>query len=112
MNDAQILTAICEIRDLLRLIAEPQIAARDQKLQNDLVQIVGNSDVKRKAVLAMDGGRTQLAIHKETGMHKGNLSTLVKQLGQRKLLTGDPKTPKLSITIPTKFFDQTGRTHG
>ena len=60
----------------------------------------------------MDGSRTQAAIHKQTAINKGQLSTLVKQLNQSKLLTGDPKTPKLAITIPPNFFDQTGGTHG
>ena len=60
MSDSHILAAICEIRDLVRLIAEPQIAARDKKLRDDLVKIVGNSAAKRKAVLAMDGSRTQI----------------------------------------------------
>jgi len=112
MADAELLAAICEIRDMVRLIAEPQIAARDKKLRDELIRIVGNGAAKRKAVLAMDGSRTQAAIHKGTGIQKGNLSTLVKQLGQSKLLTSDPKMPKLAIQIPPNFFDQAGGTHG
>jgi hypothetical protein len=108
MNDAQILSAICEIRDLVRLIAEPQIAARDKKLRDELIQIVGNGASKRKAVLAMDGSRTQMEIHKQTGMNLGNLSTLVKQLSKSQLLSGDMKKPKLTFPIPANFFDNTG----
>lgn len=108
MNDAQILSAICEIRDLVRLIAEPQIAARDKKLRDELIQIVGNGASKRKAVLAMDGSRTQMEIHKQTGMNLGNLSTLVKQLSKSQLLSGDMKKPKLTFPIPASFFDNTG----
>lgn len=108
MADSEILAAICEIRELVRLIAEPQIAARDKKLRDELIRIVGNSAAKRKAVLAMDGSRTQAAIANETGIQQSNLSPLVKQLNQSKLLTGEPKTPKLAITIPPNFFDQTG----
>ena len=106
MADAELLDAIREIRDLLRLIAEPQIAARDKKLRDALIQIVGNSETKRKAVLTMDGSRTQTEIHKQTGMHFGNLSTLVKQLGKSELLVGDPKKPKLALSIPPNFFDR------
>lgn len=106
MNDSELLNTIHEIRDLLRLIAEPQIAERDQKLRNELSRIVGNSKPKRKAALAMDGSRTQGEIHKQTGMDAGNLSTMVKQLGKSQLLSGDIKKPKLAISIPTNFFDQ------
>jgi hypothetical protein len=106
MSDKEILTAICEIRELVRLIAEPQIAARDKKLRDELIRIVGSGAAKRNAVLAMDGTRTQSAIAKETGIQQSNLSPLVKQLNQSKLLTGDPKTPKLAITIQSNFFDQ------
>jgi hypothetical protein len=105
MSDTQILAALCEIRDLVHLIAEPQIAARDKKLRDELVRIVGNGAAKRKAVLAMDGNRTQAEIHKLTSMHTGNLSTLVKQLGKSQLLLGDPKKPKLAFPIPANFFD-------
>lgn len=76
----EILSAICEIRDLVRLLAEPAIAARDQKARNELRRIVGNSAAKAKAVVLMDGSRTQRAIHRETGINEGQLSTLVKQL--------------------------------
>jgi hypothetical protein len=111
-NSEKMLVAICEMRDLIRLMAEPQIAARDKKLRDELVRIVGNSAAKRKAVLAMDGSHTQSAIHKETGIQQSNLSTLIKQLNQCKLLIGDSKTPKLAITIQSNFFDQTGGLHG
>jgi hypothetical protein len=108
MNDTQILTALCEIRDLVRLIAEPQIAARDKKLRDELIRIVGSGDSKKKAVLAMDGSRTQMEIHKQTGMNLGNLSTLVKQLSKSELLSGDLKKPKLTFPIPPNFFDLDG----
>lgn len=112
MNDTseQLLSAIHEIRDLVRLMAEPQIAERDLKLRTELARIVG-SGAARKAVLAMDGSRTQIEIHKQTGMHRGNLSTLIKQLNKSQLLIGDPKTPKLAISIPTNFFDKAGGSH-
>lgn len=105
MSSEELTAAICEIRDLLRLIAEPHIAARDAKLRDALAQIVGGSATKQKAVLAMDGSRTQSEIHKETGMHVGNLSTLVKTLSKSGLLSGDLKRPNLAIPIPSNFFD-------
>jgi hypothetical protein len=57
----------------------------------------------------MDGNHTQTAIHKETGINNGHLSTLVKQLGQSKLLAGDGKNPKLAISIQTNFFEQSDK---
>jgi len=108
---AQLLEAIGEIRDLVRLMAEPQIAARDKKLRDELARIVGSGAAKKKAVFAMDGSRTQIEIHKQTGMHSGNLSTLVKQLGKSQLLLGDSKKPKLAISIPTDFFEHAGGEH-
>jgi hypothetical protein len=105
MSEGEILAAVCEIRDLVRLIAEPQIAARDKMLRDELVRIVGSGTAKRKAVLAMDGTRTQMDIHTQTGVNSGNLSTLVKHLGKNQLLSGDSKKPKLAISIPTDFFE-------
>lgn len=102
---ADILSAVRELRDLVRLMAEPAIAERDRKLRSDLREIVGGSVPKARAVLLMDGSHTQSTIHRETGMHKGNLSTLVKQLGGAKLLSGDGKEPKLAISVPANFFE-------
>jgi DNA-binding MarR family transcriptional regulator len=83
--------------------AEPAIAERDQKLRAELKRIVGSSSAKSKAVLLMDGTRTQRDIHRETGMNVGNLSTLVKQLKNSKLVSDDPN-PTLAIKIPSNFF--------
>ena len=53
----------------------------------------------------MDGSRTQTEIRNETVINQGDLSTLVKRLSERKLLSGDGKKPKLAISIPANFFD-------
>jgi len=103
--NSDLLIAVNEIRDLLRMIAEPQIAARDQKLRDELSRLVGKSSQKAKAVLLMDGTHTQVALVKKTGVHAGNLSTLVKALSKSALLVGDAKQPKLSISVPPTFFD-------
>ena len=102
----QILAAVSEIRALLRLMAEPQIAARDHKLRDELVKIVGKSVPKQKAVLLMDGSHTKSAINQKTKINKGQLSTLVKQLGTKKLLGENGKMPKLAISITTTFFEK------
>jgi hypothetical protein len=102
---AELLSALREIRDLIRLLAEPAIAERDRKLRSELRRIVGNGASKAKAVLVMDGNRTQSAIQRETGINQGNLSTLVKQLNGVKLLSGDGKKPKLAISVPANFFE-------
>jgi hypothetical protein len=104
-RSAEILNAVREIRDLLRLMAEPSIAERDRKLRAELRRIVGNGASKAKAVLMMDGSRTQSVIQRETGINQGYLSTLVKQLTSAKLLSGDGKQPRLAISIPANFFE-------
>ena len=81
------------------------IATRDKKFRDELRKIVGSSKPKAKAVLLMNGSLTQADIHRESGMQASNLSTLVKQLAERKLLSGDGKKPKLTITIPVNFFE-------
>ena len=104
-RSTEILSAVREIRDLVRLMAEPAIAERDRKLRSELRRIVGSSGSKAKAVLLMDGSRTQSVIQRETEMNQGNLSTLVKQLNGVKLLSSDGKEPKLAISVPANFFE-------
>jgi DNA-binding MarR family transcriptional regulator len=104
-QSGELLSAVREIRDLIRLMAEPAIAERDKKLRDELRRIVGKSVLKAKAVLLMDGSRLQSAIQRDTGMNQGNLSTLVKQLNDGNLLSGNVKEPKLVISIPANFFE-------
>jgi DNA-binding IclR family transcriptional regulator len=102
---AGLLRTVTEIRDLLLLVAEPAIAERDQKLRSEVRSIVGASQLTAIAVLLMDGTRNQTAIHKESGMNKGNLSKLVKQLSEAKLLSSNEKEPKLALVLPSHFFE-------
>lgn len=104
-ESSELLDAVQEIRDLVRLMAEPAIAERDKKLRTELKRIVGRSKVSAESVLKMDGSRTQANIQRETGMNQGSLSTLVKSLNASKLLAGDGKKPSLAIQIPRNFFE-------
>lgn len=97
-----------EMRDLLRVIAEPALAKRDEKLRATLIEVVGRSKGKAKAVLLMDGSRNQSAIQKESGVDKGNLSRVVKVLRAQELIKADEKHPELVISIPPNFFDNAG----
>jgi hypothetical protein len=98
-----------EIRDLLRLIAEPAIAQRDKTLREALRSIAGNTTGKKaKAILLMDGTRSQTGIINECGINQGDLSVLVKKLRTAELLKGDPKQPELAISILANFFDVKG----
>lgn len=106
----EVQNAIIEMRDLLRLMAEPAIAERDQKHRDELRRIVATSIPKSKSVLLMDGTRTQSEIHAETSINKGHLSTLTKQLREVGLVSDDGKQPKLSISIPADFFESKGGT--
>lgn len=102
-DDTEILR---EIRDLLRLIAEPAIAERDKKLREALRVIGGNATGKKaKAILLLDGTRTQADVTKACGINKGDLSVLVKTLKAAELLKGDSKQPQLAISIPAIFFE-------
>lgn len=100
--------AIIEIRDLLRLLAEPAIADRDRRYREELKAIVGKSHAKQKSVLLMDGTRTQSQIRTETEVNQGHLSTLVKQLSNADLVQNNDGKPKLRILIPGNFFDEAG----
>jgi hypothetical protein len=94
-----------EMRNLLLVIAEPALAKRDQARRTSLRETVGNGKTKNaKAVLLMDGKRTQAALCKESGINHGNLSRLVKKLRAKGLIKADEKHPELVITIPAVFF--------
>ena len=95
-----------EMRDLLRVIAEPALAERDKKRRADLVEIVGTSKGRATAVLLMDGSKSQAAISKESGMDKGGLSRLVKALKGKQLIKTDEKHPELVLAIPPNFFER------
>jgi hypothetical protein len=101
-----------EMRDLLRVMAEPAIAKRDEKLRAALVEIVGKGTAKAKAVLLMDGLRSQAAICKESGIDQGGLSRLTKALRTQALIAADEKHPKLVISVPPNFFQNTERQNG
>jgi hypothetical protein len=108
MNDqsAQMLNVLTEMRDLLRLIAEPAVAQRDKKLREALRGMAGSATGKKaKAILLMDGTRMQRKITDECGINQGDLSVLVKKMKAAELLTGDPKQPRLAISIPPNFFE-------
>ena len=107
-----LLPVLSEIRDLIRLIAEPAIAERDRKRRAELKKIVGHSGQKPKAVALMNGARTQKDIHTQVGITQGNLSTLVSRLAEVGLLESDLKRPKLAISLPSTFFDEDSRDEG
>jgi len=101
-SDNELLT---EIRDLLRLMAEPALAERDKKLRSTLVEIVGKSRRKADAVLKMDGTRSQTEIKKDCGIDLGDLSRLVKALREKSLIGADDKHPKIVIPVPADFLE-------
>jgi hypothetical protein len=94
-----------EVRDLLRVIAEPALADRDKKLRSALLEVVGKSERKASAVLLMNGLRSQAELSKEAGMDRGNVSRLVTALRAKDLIKADEKHPELVIAIPRNFFE-------
>ena len=67
-TSAELLSAVQEIRDLIRIMAEPAVAEHDKKARIALRRLVGSSEKKARAVFRMDGSRIQSAIQKETGL--------------------------------------------
>ena len=104
-HSAEISKVVSEIRELIRLMAEPAIAERDRKLRSELRRIVGGSTLKANSVLLMDGSRPQKDIRRETKINQGDLSTLVKRLRESKLVEGDGKQPLVIISIPANCFE-------
>lgn len=94
-----------EMRDLLLVIAEPALAKRDERLRSVLKESV-KGKVSAKAVLLMDGSRTQKQISQESGINEGNLSRLVKALRANGLLAAQDQKPKLALSVPPTFFEQ------
>lgn len=95
-----------EVRDLLRVIAEPALAERDKKIRRALREVVGRSKQKANAVLLMNGKRSQAELRNAAGMDSGNLSRLVGALRGKGLITSDQERPGLIISIPANFFDE------
>jgi len=98
-----------EIRDLLRIMAEPSLAKRDETLRESLRDVVGKGKLKAKAVLLMTGEASQAAICKGSGIDQGQLSRLTKALRAKSLLAPDERHPKLVISIPPNFFEGSGK---
>jgi len=96
---------LTEIRDLLQIMAEPQIAERDRRLRDSLRTAVGRSANGQKAVSLMDGSRKQADIVKLAGISKGQLSPLVQKLTEMKLIANGDGKPRLVIRIPGNFFE-------
>jgi hypothetical protein len=101
-----------EMRDLLRVIAEPTLAKRDEELRAALTELVGRSRPKAKAVLLMDGSRSQASICKESQIDQGDLSRLQKGLRAKGLIKADEKHPELVISIPPNFFERSDKQDG
>lgn len=96
---------LCEIRDLLFLIAEPQLAERDKVRREALRKIAGKGEKNVKAVLMMDGKRNQATIAKEIPIDVSQLSKLVKALATAKLLTED-SNPTLVIPVSSAVLKE------
>jgi hypothetical protein len=104
-DDTEILR---EIRDLMRLIAEPALAKRDERLRASLQELVGKSKQKAEVTVLMDGTRSQADIRKAAGIDSGNLSRLVTALREAELIGPDEKRPKLVFSAPSNFIDNVG----
>lgn len=103
--DELVYNMLVEMRDLLTLLAEPQIAVRDAKQRESLRKLVGKSEKAKRAVVLMDGTRKQKDISDQVPIAKGQLSELVKALLEAKLCAETATGPKLVITIGPNFLE-------
>ena len=94
-----------KILDILTLMAEPQIAQRDEKSRTSLRETAGKNKAKQKAIALMNASRSQSEISQEAKIDRSDLSKLVKALRAVDLLTESEK-PQIRISIPANFFDQ------
>jgi hypothetical protein len=92
--------------------AEPALAQRDQKRRAAILELVGKSEKKAKAILLMDGSRNQKTICTESGLDQANLSRLEKALRAKELVVPDEKRPTLVISLPPNFFDGADEKNG
>lgn len=99
------LDVLRDIRDLLMLMAEPQLAERDKARREDLRRIAGKGEKNMRAVLLMDGTKNQAAVAKEVPMDVGQVSRLVKALGEAKLLKDTPN-PHIVIPVSESVFKE------
>jgi hypothetical protein len=99
-----LLAAVLEIKELVKLIAEPHLARRDQKLREALKDVVGRSSVRARVISLLDGTRTQAQISSEARVDKSDLSKLVKSLREANLLR-EGSNPCLAIEVPRDFFE-------
>jgi hypothetical protein len=98
-----------EMRDLLRLIAEPALAKRDERLRTSLLQVIGKSRRKAEAAVLMDGTRTQTIIREKCGIDAGDLSRLVKALRDAELFGIDDKQPQLVFPAPADLIESVAK---
>jgi hypothetical protein len=104
MNEAEF-AVLAEIRDLLLLIAEPQIAQRDRIMREQLRKIAGKSAKNIKAISLMDGSRNQAAIAKEVPIDFSQLSKLVKSLMAANLVKPGAN-PAIAIPVTESVFKE------
>ena len=105
MQDETQLDVLRDIRELLQLIAEPQLAIRDKARRDALRKVIGKSDKNLNSVLLMDGSRKQATIAKEVPIDIGQLSKLVKSLSEAKLLTPSVN-PTLVIPVSSSILTE------
>ena len=101
-----------EMCGLLRVIAEPALAKRDEGIRASIIEIVGKSKAKAKAIPLVNGSKNQITICKESGIDQGDLSRVIKALRAKKLIDADEKHPKLVISIPPNFFENSEKQNG
>lgn len=106
MDDTGAVRLLEEIRDLLKLIAEPQIRERERVGREMVRQIVGKSMKRRAAVLLIDGIRTRVQVQKEASIDQGDMSRLIAALVRAGVVTERDKVPQLKVDLDQSILEE------
>lgn len=102
----QQIALLSEIRDLLQIIAEPQLADRDRKARQRIREVAGRSGKKQAAVLLMDGTRSRSEISQQSELDSGNLSRFIAELREAGVLAEPDGKAKTVCPLPPTLFEQ------
>lgn len=99
---------LVEIRDLLKVMAGPELAKRDAHKLTKLRAIAGSGAKKRAAILKMDGTRTRKQIIDEAEIGKSLLSDLISELKASDLVEEQNSTPVIRCVVTEALLSEGG----
>lgn len=95
-----------EIRDLLKLMATPQLMERIRDDRTLIRQQVGKSSKRRAAVLLIDGIRTRAQVQRDAKIDQGDLSRLITALKRAEVVNEEEGVPTLRVEVDEAMFSE------